>query len=254
MNTQDPAGEQLGALRFILQVLSVILAYFATQFIVVLPAAIHSVITGENPSVEVLSVSAAIASPLSALAGMGVAWLWLRRSGRFSKALGLLPIASWPHTLGLATLATGGVMAIFGIGGVAGEALGLPTPDISAVLELVTASPALFGLWIVAVAWLGAGLGEELIFRGFLMDRLRHLPGVFGTAPVALVMQAVIFGLAHFYQGWSGVLMTGAVGLLLGWVRLRMDGAIWACFLAHAAVDTIMLSLAYAGELGWVGS
>ncbi len=254
MTADPPPREQLGYLRFALQVLTVGLAYFTMQLLVVLPALIHGEMTGEQPSLELISVLAALASPLSALAAVAVAWLWLRKTGRFRQALGLLPLSNWPQTLGLALLATGGVIAIFGIGGIAAEAAGLASPDIQAVLDMVTASPWLFTLWIVAVAWLGAGLGEELLFRGFLFDRLLRLPGVAGTMPVALIVQAVVFGLAHIYQGWGGVLMTGAVGLLLGWVRLRAGGAIWAAVLAHAAVDTIMLSLAYAGEAGVLGS
>lgn len=244
--------ERLGYWRFALQVLSVGIAYYAMQVLVIFPVIVSQAITGEQPPLELISVLAALASPLSAMAAVGVAWLWLRKSGRFRQALGLLPLTNWPQTLGLALLATGGVIAIFGIGGIAIDAAGLPSPDIRQVLDMVTASPALFTLWIVAVAWLGAGLGEELLFRGFLFDRLLRLPGVAGTMPVALIVQAALFGLAHFYQGIAGVLMTGAVGLLLGWIRLRAGGAIWPAVLAHAAVDTIMLSLAYAGELGMI--
>lgn len=253
MTTAQAPGNPLTYLRFGLQVLSVGLAYFTMQVLVLLPAVIHGVVSGKEPALELISVLAALASPLSALAAVGVAWLWLRKSGGFQRALGLLKVDNWPQTLGLALLATGGVIAIFGIGGLAIEAAGLASPDIQAVLDMVTASPVLFALWIVAVAWLGAGLGEELLFRGFLFDALQRLPGMAGTVPVALIMQAAIFGLAHIYQGWGGVLITGTVGLLLGWVRLRAGGSIWAAALAHAAVDTIMLSLAYAGELGLVG-
>jgi membrane protease YdiL (CAAX protease family) len=253
MSADPLPRESLAYLRFALQAISVGLAYFLVQFAVLLPALIPAALAGEDPSLHQLSVLAALASPLSALAAVGVAYLWLRQGGRFAQALGLVPVANWPHTLGLALLATGGVLAIFGIGGVAVEAAGLASPDIQAVLDMVTATPALFALWIVAVAWLGAGLGEELLFRGFLFDTLQRLPGMAGRLPVALVMQAAIFGLAHVYQGWGGVLITGAVGLLLGWIRLRAGGAIWAAAIAHAAVDTIMLSTAYAGEMGWVG-
>lgn len=247
-------GRPLGYFKFLLQFISVVIAYFAAQVAVVSPAIVQSVVSGEDPSTEMLSLLSALASPISAAVAVFVAWLWLRRSGRFREAMGLLPITNWPQTIGVAALVTGATIAIFAFGGMAVEALGFASPDISEVLEMVTASPALFTLWIVAVAWLGAGLGEELLWRGFMLDRLSHLRGIGGSMPVALVVQAVIFGLAHLYQGWGGVILTGLIGLLMGWVRLRMKGSIWAAVFAHAAVDTIMLSLGYAGELGWIGN
>ena len=102
----------------------------------------------------------------------------------------------------------------------------------------------------VGVAWLAAGLGEELIYRGFLMDRLERLRGIGNSTAVVLIVQAVLFGLPHGYQGAGGMVLTGSIGLLLGWVRLRFGGNLVVAVLAHAAVDTIMMSLAYAEKLG----
>ena len=67
-----------------------------------------------------------------------------------------------------------------------------------------------------------------------------------------IAIQAVLFGLPHLYQGISGVIVTAVVGLWLGWIRLRERGNLWICVLAHAAVDTVMMSLAYAQSLGWI--
>lgn len=261
MNDREPADmddaaspappQTLGYFRFVLQAASVALAYVAGSFLLGL---VFVIAFGTDLSLEQTSLMAALSSPLSMLGGLLVVWLWLRKSGTMREALGLLPIASWPHTLGLALLATGGTLAIFAIGGSLVQSVGLEPPQVGDVLAWATASPGLFALWIVAVAWLGAGFGEEVLWRGFLMDRLSRLPGVGGSMTVALLVQAAIFGLAHFYQGWGGVLITGTVGLLMGWIRLRAGGAIWAAVLAHAAVDTTMLSLAYIGELGWYGS
>ena len=242
----SPAAERIGYFRFALQILTVALAYIMGAAILTAPA----LLMGE-PTTERTSFWAALSSPAGALAGVFVAWLWLRKSGRFKEAMGLVPMDSTKRMLALAALATGVTIAIFQIGGNASEAMGLESPAVDSVIGLATASPALFALWIVGVAWIGAGFGEEVLWRGFLMDRLQHLPGIGGSMPVALVVQAIIFGLAHFYQGWSGVLITGCVGLLMGWIRLTSRGSIWAAVIAHGAVDTIMLSLAYAGELGW---
>ena len=61
-----------------------------------------------------------------------------------------------------------------------------------------------------------------------------------------------LFGLPHLYQGWGGVLVTASVGLFLAWLRFANRGNLWARILAHAAVDTIMLTLAYSESLGWL--
>ena len=145
------------------------------------------------------------------------------------------------------------IFAIFiGVGGLAGE-LGLGVPDASLVLDLVTESPTMFALWIVGVAWLAAGTGEELLYRGFLMDRLARVSGLRGKPWLVIVIQAALFGLPHAYQGWGGVLVTGTVGLFLGWLRWRMNGNLWACIIAHAAVDTIAMGAYYGETLGWFG-
>ena len=156
------------------------------------------------------------------------------------------------RTLGLAALGLGGIVALFGLGGMAIDALDLPKVDISMITDLATAGPVSFALWIVLVAWFAAGFGEELLYRGFLMDRLMRLRGMRGAKWPAAIIQAAIFGLAHLYQGLGGVLVTATVGLFLAWLRIANRGNLWACILAHAAVDTLMLSLAYSESLGWL--
>ena len=90
-------------------------------------------------------------------------------------------------------------------------------------MQYITESPLMLGLWIVLVAWLAAGFGEELLWRGFLLDRLMRLPGISGRIWLAIVIQAVLFGLPHLYQGWGGVIVTGSIGLLLGWLRIKAE-------------------------------
>jgi membrane protease YdiL (CAAX protease family) len=152
---------------------------------------------------------------------------------------------------GWAATGIAGTLAIFAIGGPLMEAIGLGMPDSSYILGLVTESPAMFALWVIGVAWLAAGFGEEVLWRGFLMDRLERLAGLRGRAWLVLAVQAVLFGLPHAYQGMGGVVVTASVGLLLGWIRLRQRGNLWAVIIAHATVDTVMMSLAYADKLGW---
>lgn len=84
-----------------------------------------------------------------------------------------------------------------------------------------------------ALLSVNAGLSEELFFR-LLLPLL--LATVTGDALVAFTLSAVIFGLIHLYQGWSGVLATIVVGLVLTAVYLA-SGDLWKAILVHALID-----------------
>ena len=230
---------RLGWLRFLLQLGSVALAYVLASIPPVL-------IFGETNAGMLGSVV------LSMVAALLVARLWLVSDGCLRQAWSIRPPLNMQRTFGLAALGTGIIVAIFGFSGIVLDALGLPPIDVSLVLDYVIQSPASFALWIVLVAWLTAGLGEELLYRGFLLDRLMRLRGMRGRKWPAAIIQAALFGLPHLYQGWGGVLVTATIGLFLAWLRFANRGNLWACILAHAAVDTIMLSLAYSESLGWL--
>lgn len=230
---------RLGWLRFLLQLASVALVY-------VLASIPPIMLLGETNAGVLGSVV------LSMVAALLVARLWLASDGNLHVAWSLRPPPDIGRTLGLAALGTGIIIALFGLGAIAIDALGLPPIDVSLILDYVTESPLSFGLWIVLVAWFAAGFGEELLYRGFLLDRLMRLRGMRGRRWPAAIIQAALFGLPHLYQGWGGVLVTAMIGLFLAWLRFANRGNLWACILAHAAVDTIMLSLAYGESLGWL--
>ena len=88
-------------------------------------------------------------------------------------------------------------------------------------------------VWI-AVS-LCAGICEELVYRGYLQRQLWNLTS---SLPAALILQSVIFGCGHIYQGWRPALVTAIYGLVFGlvaaWRRSIIPGA-----LAHAIVDVI---------------
>ncbi len=77
-----------------------------------------------------------------------------------------------------------------------------------------------------------AGCCEELLYRGFLIWYLNHwCPPV-----ISLLLSCTAFGLAHYYQGLSGILKTGIVGLLMGFVYLLTETLLWPA-LAHVLID-----------------
>lgn len=102
-------------------------------------------------------------------------------------------------------------------------------------------------LGMLAISWTTAAFGEELLFRGFLQSRLRALFGARRHAAVlAVLAQALLFGLAHAYQGPTGVLVSATIGLAFGLLMLRFR-TIWPLVVAHGLIDTISMFALYAG-------
>lgn len=101
----------------------------------------------------------------------------------------------------------------------------------------------------VVAIWFTAGFLEELLWRGYLMNRLVDLQGK-GTKlawGIALVGSAIVFGLGHTYQGLGGVVNITAVGLLFGAAFLTVRRNLWPLIFTHAVLDTISFVQHYFG-------
>jgi membrane protease YdiL (CAAX protease family) len=100
-------------------------------------------------------------------------------------------------------------------------------------------------VWL-AQAWTLAAFGEEMVFRGYLMRRVTDLVGDtrLGWA-VALVTSSALFGWAHRYLGWAGVIATGTIGSLMGLLYLYARRNLWTVIICHALVDTVALLAIY---------
>ena len=91
---------------------------------------------------------------------------------------------------------------------------------------------------VIAVLFsLFVGLHEEILFRGFILGRLRAL---FGSTVAAVIASSIVFGLLHGYQGAIGVVQTTTVGLVLATLAARFR-TIWPAILAHGLFDAISL-------------
>lgn len=86
-----------------------------------------------------------------------------------------------------------------------------------------------------------AGICEETLYRGFLLHYLHVLPFSLNLT-LALVIAAVIFGLAHLYGGVGGVVGSTLFGLLVGLLFLLTSNLLLPMLL-HAATDLRMLVL-----------
>jgi CAAX protease family protein len=92
----------------------------------------------------------------------------------------------------------------------------------------------------------GAGFGEETVFRGYLFERLGKLFGPGAGAKTSIVLlTAGLFGLAHYpEQGLAGAEQATIVGLVFGTI-FAVTGRIWMLMCAHAAFDLIALAIIY---------
>jgi membrane protease YdiL (CAAX protease family) len=122
----------------------------------------------------------------------------------------------------------------------------LPSPDTSARFgDLAGNLPAT--LWWIAIGWLIGGFAEEIIFRGFLLNRLKALlpRGARGSV-MAVLLQAFLFGAVHVYnRGLFGLLVLGAVGAVLGTFYLVFHRNLWPVILAHGLGNTLGFLVRY---------
>jgi membrane protease YdiL (CAAX protease family) len=112
------------------------------------------------------------------------------------------------------------------------------TPDRFAVLR---GNVGLTVLVIVGV-WAIAAFGEELIFRGYLLNRLAEvLPnGGLGLSG-AVVLSAAVFGAAHAPSGMVPVAASFAAGLAYGVIYLLSGRSLWVTVIAHGVVDSLAI-------------
>ena len=90
-----------------------------------------------------------------------------------------------------------------------------------------------------------AGVGEEIVYRGFMITYLRDaLPPTGWAAAVTLLLPAVSFGIAHIYQGGRAVVKIVAMALLFGFFFYRTQ-SLWPLILLHTAIDAV------GGLLSW---
>ena len=102
----------------------------------------------------------------------------------------------------------------------------------------------------VALAWTLAAFGEELVWRGYLMNRIADLGNRTRLAWFcSLVVVHAGFGLAHSYQGMTGILEEGFTGVLLGVMYLGTGKNLSVPIIAHGISDTLDLLLIFLGKM-----
>ena len=169
--------------------------------------------------------------------------VWLRPGDL--EQLGFQPVENWARVLALG-LALGTVLSLGAITLL--EPLSERLTGVPHDIHLIDPIRGDRGatLRLLVLVWVLAAPVEEVLFRGFLMNEFAALLGTSSWALlVNLILTSVLFGLAHWYQGQSGVLSTGVVGLLLGALFIWTGFNIWPVIFTHAFIDTVSLLLVY---------
>jgi membrane protease YdiL (CAAX protease family) len=162
----------------------------------------------------------------------------LRRPASFANAAVLAGVATIAIILAVPYLI---VPTAVGLTGVPIDLTALNQPGDATALGL-----------LLGQTWTLAAFGEEMVFRGYLMRRFGDLVGDTLAARVGVVAAtSILFGLAHRYQGWAGVLATATIGCLLAILFLASKRNLWPAIMCHGLVDTVVLSAIYADRQAW---
>jgi membrane protease YdiL (CAAX protease family) len=175
--------------------------------------------------------------PLSAI--LALVWAWLSRTPW--RELGFVRPRSWPRTIAIGILF--GVALKLVMKSIVMPLLG--APPVNGPFHFLAHNPAEVP-WMLYVIIVGAGFGEETIFRGWAFERFGKL---LGPAPwakaVAVLFTATWFGHAHYgFQGMPGVQNAFVVGLVFGAVY-AVTGRLFLLMFAHVAFDLTAFALIY---------
>jgi len=107
---------------------------------------------------------------------------------------------------------------------------GSADPAVRFLLPVTAAEKA---LWILLA--LTAGICEEAIFRGYLQ---RQFTAWTGSAAVAIILQALVFGAGHIYQGFLRTIPIAMLGLMLGTLA-RWRKTVRPGMITHALQDSL---------------
>ena len=172
--------------------------------------------------------------------------LWLRGQGW--RAVGFTPPANWGRAL-LFGIVFGVAYQVFSL--YALEPLmmwfGGEPPDLGHFAAL--RGNITFLLVMLALSWSLAAFGEELVFRGYLLNRIAELANRSRAGwALGLVATSVLFGIPHLYQGVSGAIIAGLLGLAVGALYLASGRNLWVPIIAHGVLDTTGFALIFFGS------
>lgn len=77
-----------------------------------------------------------------------------------------------------------------------------------------------------------AGVCEEILYRGILMTVLTSVVGLWP----AVALSSVVFGMGHIYQGFTGLIKTTLIGLVMALLTV-FSGSLLVAIVLHTVID-----------------
>lgn len=182
---------------------------------------------------------------LAVLVGAVAAIAITLRRGRSLADLGFRrPASWWTAPAWVAGIFVTFVVAQNVVPVVIGSFFDFPQPDMSRYDFIRGNLPAALAMALLLP--LTAAVPEEIVYRGFLIERLTRLFGTDRKGMVlAVLLQAIIFGFVHFEWGPGGILMTTIMGAVWGFAFLMCGRNLWIVILAHSAAHVALVALVY---------
>ena len=170
---------------------------------------------------------------------IAIGWGLIRLRGERLADIGLKKPASWLQTIVLGIVMAAIIFVAIYFSEKAGFRRDLSKfQAVQGNLELT--------IYGVCYAFIGAGLYEEFMFRGFLMQGLAMCFGASrGAWVAACIIQGAFFGAAHAYQNPLGIAITGTLGVLLGIIVLISGRNLWLVIIGHGLYDASRFVLFY---------
>ena len=175
--------------------------------------------------------------------------LWLRH--KRWKDVGLYRPTRWPQvTLAGSGMAVAGVyLSKKAIAPLLLQRTGETQPP---VIELVSLPGNLvYFLLLLIGIWLLAAIGEEAVYRGYVLNRLVDLLGHGKVGwGIGLVVSSIMFSMGHGLFSRSVILGGSLIGLIEGGLYLASRRNLWLSIVFHGTWDTVFLVLHFLG-LSW---
>lgn len=180
-----------------------------------------------------------VIEPLSAI----LVLIWAKISNTPWREIGYVRPLSWAKTIALGIVL--GVAFKFTMKALVMPLLG--APPINQAFQFVTGNPAAIPPLLYTII-LGAGFGEETLFRGWMFERLGKLFGQSAPAKIAMILiTSLLFAAAHLPgQGIPGAEQALVVGLVFASI-FAVTGRIFMLMIAHTAFDLTALWMIYYG-------
>ena len=181
---------------------------------------------------------------LRPITGFLAAWWVLHRHGQRWSSLGLRKPRSWAIAVAVALYLANLAFFTWVVPFIA--SIVHPTQRPSFLGFLPGNFPALV-VWL-AIGWGVGGFCEELLFRGFLLDRVTKLCGGGALAiAVAVVAQALLFGTLHLYGGTFAFLYSSLFAVVNAVFFLAGGRNLWPLIVVHGTWDSVSLWGVYSG-------